>query len=668
MNGRIVSMVETDARDENPISSKHLESASARRFHSRSISFNRFAVRGNSKLPAMIMFRLSELSERLQSARTVLAKSLRLGTHGKSIQILPGRRCATVAEVKRLTESLTKQSPSPHLHCFIGKANVFDCEAILGLLEQGQLSFSFSPGNGPRLNQEEIYHLVAFLEIPIHDHKTSEVRRRFYREWQRDLLTAGCRDPRASDAVFASTVDPTSHLPFSDETSTIDGVPLALGEANFDPTRMPVPPWTTRERLLRGGWFGMAIPTLDEEEEKRLIAQAFALATSAAASPQPQPARLLICGWYGTETLGDKAILGGAIIAARKRFPSLAIDVASLEPYVTKETSREMPDLRIGRILSFGEALAGILRKEFGAIAVVGPLMSSIRRCTHLFELFAAAKISGTKAIVAGCGLGPLQVEHRNAAIKHILELADEIVLRDTASAELARTTLDVKRSCVVAPDVAFLWIRRQRLPFVERDRRRVLLALRDWPLTEFGAGIDPVTAASIKERYEAELAEMLRELHRLEPSLEIVPFCMHKYFVGGDDRKFYRRLLKGFPEILARLDDRHRPPEEDLRFFASSRAVLAMRFHSVVFSLATKTPFLAVDYTMGGKIAGLLRDVEAPELIRSIADFDGKSTAGALLSVKAVRRDPDEFAMAVETALENAFAQTLQNGLATNN
>src|SRR6476620_12714224 len=102
MNRRLASMVETDARDENPISSKHLESASARRFHSRSISFNRFDVRGNSKLPAMIMFRLSELSERLQSARTVLAKSLRLGTHGKSIQILPGRRCATVAEVKRL--------------------------------------------------------------------------------------------------------------------------------------------------------------------------------------------------------------------------------------------------------------------------------------------------------------------------------------------------------------------------------------------------------------------------------------------------------------------------------------------------------------------------------------------------------------------------------------
>jgi polysaccharide pyruvyl transferase WcaK-like protein len=608
------------------------------------------------------MFRFSELGEKLQSFRTLLARNFRFGTGGRTVQILAGGRCATVAELKRLTESLRKQSPSPHLHCFIGKGNVFDCEVILGLLEQEQFSFSFSPGNGPPLNQEEIYHLGAFLEILIHDHGTAEVRRRFYREWQRDLLTTGGRTPRASDALVASAVDPTSGARVSDDTSVINGFSTALGDANFDPKSMPVPPWTTRERLLRGGWFGMAIPTVDEEQEKRLIAEAVALAKNAAPSAQLRPARLLICGWYGTETLGDKAILGGVIIAARRRFPDLTIDVASLEPYVTKETSRQMPDLRIDRILSFGEALAGILKNEFAAIAVVGPLMSSIRRCTHLFELFAAAKISGTKAIVAGCGVGPLQVEHRNAAIKHMLELADEVVLRDTASVELARTVLDVDRPYVVAPDAAFLWIRRQKPPSAERNSRRVLLALRDWPLNEFGAGIDPSTAASLKERYEAELIEMIRELHRLDPALEIVPFCMHKYFVGGDDRKFYRRLLQEFPHILGRLDDRHRSPAEDLRFFSCSRSVLAMRFHSVVFSLATNTPFLAVDYTMGGKIAGLLRDVGAPELIRSIADFDGRSTASALLTVEPLQRDADELARAIESALEGTFDRCFRN------
>ena len=148
----------------------------------------------------------------------------------------------------------------------------------------------------------------------------------------------------------------------------------------------------------------------------------------------------------------------------------------------------------------------------------------------------------------------------------------------------------------------------------------------------------------------------MIRELHRLEPSLQIVPFCMHKYFVGGDDRKFYRRLLKGFPQILLNWTIGTVLRWRIFAFFASSRAVLAMRFHSVVFSLATNTPFLAVDYTMGGKIAGLLSDVGAPELIRSIADFDGKSTASALLDVEPAQRDADELARAIESALGRAF------------
>ena len=82
------------------------------------------------------------------------------------------------------------------------------------------------------------------------------------------------------------------------------------------------------------------------------------------------------------------------------------------------------------------------------------------------------------------------------------------------------------------------------------------------------------------------------------------------------------------------------------------------MRFHSVVFSLATNTPFLAVDYTMGGKIAGLLRDVGAPDLVRSIADFDGKATASALLDVEPAQRDADELARAIDTTLGRAFDQ----------
>jgi polysaccharide pyruvyl transferase WcaK-like protein len=258
---------------------------------------------------------------------------------------------------------------------------------------------------------------------------------------------------------------------------------------------------------------------------------------------------------------------------------------------------------------------------------------------------------------VAGCGVGPLFVEHRNAAIKHLLELADEVVLRDQASAERARRELGVGRVCAAALDPAFVWIRRQR-PAVERDPRQILLALRDWPIEEFAARMERPRAEKLKAQYEAELTRMLRALPRLEPTVHVVPFCMHKYAVGGDDRAFYRRLLADFPEILARLDDRHRAPREDLETIGRSRAILAMRFHSVVFSLGTQTPFLAVDYTLGGKITGLLEDVGATDRLVAIEHFDGLDAARRLLEPAAPVPGLEEKITATESVLEQAFAR----------
>lgn len=600
----------------------------------------------------------------------------------KVLLLLPEAKGASLQEIDRLTAPLIGQSPRPRVHWFVGKENVYDSEVIMELLEQRELSHTFSPALGARLDQDEIYHLVAFLESAVYDHQAGAERHVFYRQWQRDLLATGHRPPRETDVYLKITEDTPPLFPprkpgfWQKLWEKINGPrppepppvqtvfephPPALGNPLFDPTTMPVPKWTTRERLLNGGWFGMGLPTTTQQQETEVIERAIAEARQAEPVTRKLPARLLICGWYGTETLGDKAILGGVILAARKQFPDLIVDVASLEPYVTFETARQMPDLKIERVLTLGESLAAIMNGEYGILAVVGPLMSPIRRCIHLFELFAAAKISGTKSVVAACGVGPIQIVHRNAAIKHILELADAVVLRDSASAERARTVLGVERDCDSAPDAAFLWIRRQMEFPAKKNPRRILLGLRDWPLDEFASGIDRSEAIAIKDRFEAELATMLRELTHIDPSLEIVPFCMHKYIVGGDDRKFYRRLLKDFPEILARLDQRHRTPAEDLRMFASSRAVVAMRFHSVAFSVATETPFLAIDYTRGGKIAGLLDDVRAPGLIRGIADFDGSEAANSLLTVSSPPRDPAEMADAVENALGRAFAKVFQ-------
>jgi polysaccharide pyruvyl transferase WcaK-like protein len=432
-------------------------------------------------------------------------------------------------------------------------------------------------------------------------------------------------------------------------------------KAFFVRRKADAPYGPSRERLKSGGWLNTHMFLLPEPEECSLIERTFQAGRQASATPIT-PERILISGWYGTETLGDKAILGGVIDVVRRRWPKVAIDLASLEPYVSRMTVRQMPDLGIDRVFTLGEAFANVTAAQYRAVAIAGgPLMSSIPWCTHLLEIFAAAKQAGTKCLIAGCGIGPLYVDYRNAAIRHLLELADEVVLRDQGSAQIARDVLKVERKCEVALDPAFIWIRR-RSRSSERDPKQILLALRNWPIEEFAARMERTQAEQIKAAYEKELILMIDAILRIDPTIRLVPFCMHKYAVGGDDRIFYGRLLTRFPDILSRLDNRHRTPLEDLDLLARSRAVLAMRFHSVVFSLATNTPFLAVDYTLGGKIAGLLGDLNALDLLISIDQFDGARTAERLLTLKKPSADLSTYIEATELTIDRCFASASEH------
>jgi len=85
------------------------------------------------------------------------------------------------------------------------------------------------------------------------------------------------------------------------------------------------------------------------------------------------------------------------------------------------------------------------------------------------------------------------------------------------------------------------------------------------------------------------------------------------------------------------------------------------MRFHSTVFSLATRTPFLALDYTRGGKIQGVINDFGAGDLLTSIDDFDGAQMAKRLLAVEFPDVPVEEKVAAAEKLLAQAFQRAFE-------
>jgi polysaccharide pyruvyl transferase WcaK-like protein len=374
-------------------------------------------------------------------------------------------------------------------------------------------------------------------------------------------------------------------------------------------------------------------------------------------------AAVLVCGWYGTETLGDKAILGGIVRCIRSARNDAEIDVASLHPYVTQQTAREMPQLRLREVIGLVEAREQVRRGRYAAVVIGGgPLMSPVRATIDLLELFANARSSGSATLVGACGVGPLTVRHRNEAIAGILTIADIVAVRDEPSAHRARHELGVDRDMIVVADPAFYWLNAERSSVQRTDT--FLFALRDWESTEYAATSTKAHARAVQQHFDDSVRAIALELLDDVPGARIVPFCMHKHPIGGDDRSYFRRVFASMPQVLQNMDMRHRPPTTDLQAFLEARAVLAMRFHSIVFAVGTATPFVAIDYTGRGKTDGLLGDLASrgieTEAAVALDGLDAKVVAQRLVASRALQ-NVDEYVVDGERRLTAAFHSVLK-------
>ena len=348
--------------------------------------------------------------------------------------------------------------------------------------------------------------------------------------------------------------------------------------------------------------------------------------------------KVLICGWYGTETLGDKAILGGVVSALRNSLGDFELYIASLERYITEVTISQMPELQGATIYTPSESLKATKNMDlvvFGG----GPLMA-IDSLAEMLAIFQAAAAAQIPTVIAGCGIGPLGFNHHNEAIKKILEISSFRIYRDEKSLSLARSFgIDVEND-KVAEDPAFTWLNSTLSDSKDRqsrslkniktyeDRPKLLLGLRDWNYAEYAIHRNPNELKLIKDRFEKELLLGLEKLLLHHPSLQIIPFPMCTNHIGGDDRWFYRRLFRTKPFLQKSINldylEAEISPSEALEVFRSSSIALTMRFHSLVFALACGIPCTSIDYTLGrGKVKSLAEKHSIPNMNLEFLDAD---------------------------------------------
>lgn len=563
---------------------------------------------------------------------------------------------------------------SYRIGCTIIAENAFGIEDVLALAKARGVYARFRMGvPHPRLysdqltapfflTPEAVFHVAAFLDTLVCEYETNESRRAFYVSL-RDQLTDG--RPRAAGCAWrnhGATLGPRGEFSYCAVASPVLGNVLKASAAGLywggkdvleqiqrdhcagcrhdyegiGSRRVLLKVWAKRLAAklpravlppVRTAWRGIV--------DWRNYRRAGQVRVSGAVASGVR--RVLLCGWYGTETLGDRAILAGLCGLLREVAPEAVIDVASLNPYVTRETVRLMPEMGVSDVLDMTSAKQAIASGRYGVVAVAGgPLMTPVREVIDLYHLLRAARQAGARTALLGCGLGPISGRGpRRRAIAAMVNAVDVCVLRDAASANMACEVFGRIGVTGSAADPAFFWVtsRDADTSPVIAGRPVVALALREWLPGEYALGLAEEDAAVTKQKFEAELIRMVRRFRSARPDVLVVPVCMHTLTQGGDDRWFYQRLFADEPELQASVVWQRRTPLQELALLRDADGVVAMRFHSAVFALGLGKPLLAIDYTLGGKVSALLNESGNAGRMVTLMEFDGEAAADRLLA-----------------------------------
>ncbi|MEM6263238.1 MAG: polysaccharide pyruvyl transferase family protein [Bacteroidota bacterium] len=333
---------------------------------------------------------------------------------------------------------------------------------------------------------------------------------------------------------------------------------------------------------------------------------------------------IYITGWYGTETVGDKAILGAIMNHYEAECDGkVEFWISAYYPFVTERTLVELE--KPGRVIPVYSA-DFIKAAKTADITVMGggPLMGIEALATPL-TAFRVAKQAGKKLVIFGCGMGPLKEKVHLDAATEMLKLSDEITLRDQTSVAWAKQlTGRTDISCIGDP--AGQYVREIAENLSPETKPYLACFLRDWT-PEYIGDLSPEEQLNLKLQFESRIAEEIKHIckvHNLIPAF----YCMHTFFVGGDDRDFYRRFIKTHFEGEAHYLE-HRPSSVNqiISAMKSARFNICMRFHSVLMAHTLGVDFFAIDYTNGGKIKGFLQDNDALDRMISLQDLAHSNT-----------------------------------------
>lgn len=287
--------------------------------------------------------------------------------------------------------------------------------------------------------------------------------------------------------------------------------------------------------------------------------------------------RVLVIGGYGCGNAGDEAIL--SVLLRDLRDAQRDVRVVSADPRETASMHS------VDAVAASPGALARATRWCDALVIGGGGIFSGYmgKRSMALPALALAAEAAGKTVVFRALGTYASTPRPVARGLVAAMQGARFVSVRDGASVEALRAW-GLGRTVVREPDPA---LRLSRRPFNG-----------SLPGGSIGLALRRVRDPLTQHRIEAEFVRTLDALVEAGRTPVLVPFCAHPSAEVEQDLAYAVTLRRhtARPDAIRVIDDA-RHPGELLDVVSRLDAIVAMRFHAIVFAHAARTPVLALPY-----------------------------------------------------------------------
>ncbi len=317
---------------------------------------------------------------------------------------------------------------------------------------------------------------------------------------------------------------------------------------------------------------------------------------------------ICILGWYGTETLGDRAILDGIIKICNRELSINNVFLGSLYPFFSERTLFEdheiLHDGFSGKITIFPENDINELKKNIDNSDLVimggGPLSDS-KELYLIKSGFDYAKQRDRIRLVFGCGYGPFNNTAMHKIARSIISMSSLSIFRDELSLRRALIDFPGINACHLADPaiISILYYKNKFKTNLTRDEIAV-------NFRSYYSGMTSNTNLS------SSLYELLVKLSCEFNRIRLIP--MHTFFHGGDDRRLFSDLLINNGAVPTNIEVQYKPQNLYQMYdsFACAYGCVGMRYHSIVIQTILNGNNVIIDYTRPneGKTSGFINDL----------------------------------------------------------